>query len=246
MATGNQLVLMKKGSKRSEEDDCPLCQLPMPLDEGQTSQTTFKTCCMKLVCNGCILAAKKRGMKDCPFCRAPTPDESQILFNIKKRVDAGDPVAMRHLGGKYAYGLGGLQKDVTRAVELWERAAELGVKEAHCNLGYRYDLGEGVEKDTAKAIQHYEAAAVMGHVHARFNLGIVEFDAGNHDLALQHYMIAAKLGDQDALCNVKTLFVNGLATKADYAGALRGHQSAVEDMRSSDREEALAFIAALR
>ena len=54
-------------------------------------------------------------------------------------------------------------------------------------------------------------------------------------------MIAAKMGNQVALDNVKGLFVHGLATKADYAEALRGHQSAVEEMRSPDREEALSL-----
>ena len=244
VAAGNQLELMKKGRTRSEEDDCPICQLPQPIER---MRSTFRFCCMKRVCDGCILAADKRGMTDCPFCRAPAPEgDSQALAMIQKRVDAGDPVAIWHLGYQYAVGGYGLQKDVTRATELYERAAELGEQKAHFSLGYLYGLGEGVAKDTAKAIRHFEAAAVKGDAYARNSLGVLEYNAGNYDLALQHYMIAAKLGDQDALCNVKTLFVNGLATKADYAGALRGHQSAVEDMRSSDREEALAFIAALR
>ena len=133
VAAGNQLVLMKKGRTRSEEDDCPICQLPLPLDP---TQTTFNVCCMTLVCGGCILAARKRGMNDCPFCRSPRPeDDSQVLAMVRKRVDAGDPMAMWHLGKKYRTGVNGLEKDVTRAVELYERAAEI-VKDAHYNLGY--------------------------------------------------------------------------------------------------------------
>ena len=238
VASGNQLVLMKKGRTRSENDDCPICQLPLPLER---KQTTFRVCCMKLVCKGCALAAWKRGMRDCPFCRKPLPeDDCQVLAMIKKRVAAGDPVAMRHLGCQYADGDCGLEKDVARAVELYKRAAELGVKEAQCNLGHLYWKGEGVEKDTSKAIQHLKAAAVKGDAYARNSLGFLEDNAGNYDLALQHYMIAAKLGYQSALNNIKKMFMDGLATKVDYAEALRGHQSAVEDMRSPDREEALA------
>ena len=52
VAAGNQLVLMKKGRTRSEEDDCPLCNLPLPVD-GRSH--TFRMCCIKLVCNGCII-----------------------------------------------------------------------------------------------------------------------------------------------------------------------------------------------
>ena len=91
VAAGNQLVLMKKGRTRSEDDDCPICSLPLPLDE---KQIVFRPCCTKLVCNGCVAAAWKRGIRDCPFCRAPTPDESQILAVIQKRADAGDPMAI--------------------------------------------------------------------------------------------------------------------------------------------------------
>jgi len=239
VATEKELVLMKKGRIRLEEDDCPICQLPLPLD---WSQSSFQVCCMTVVCDGCISAVRKRGMDDCAFCRAPMPEEhSQVLAMIQKRVDVGDPMAMMHLGNNYAEGEYGLEKDATRAVELYERAAELGLKEAHCTLGYMYGTGKDIEKDTAKAIRHYEAAAIKGDAKGRCSLGIIEHNARNYDLALQHFVIAAKLGHQESLNEVKEMFMDGLATKADYADALRGHQSAVEEMRSPDREEALAL-----
>jgi len=93
----------------------------------------------------------------------------------------------------------------------------------------------------AKAFRHYEAAAMSGEVSARHNLGCEEFTAQHYDLALQHWMIAAKMGYQDAPDSVKGLSLEGLATKADYADALRGYQSAIEEMRSPNRGEALAL-----
>ena len=130
---------------------------------------------------------------------------------IRNRVDAGDRVAIHHLGNEYEYGQYWVEKDVTRAAELYERAAELGVNEAHYELGCLYREGTDVEKDTAKAFQHWEAAAMCGHVSSRHNLGCVEGNAGNHDLALQHWMISSNLGDQDSLNNVKSCFTRGLA-----------------------------------
>ena len=238
IAAGNELVLMKKGRERTEEDECPICNLLLPLGTGQSS---IRACCMKEVCGGCVLAARKHGMRDCPFCRAPRPDESQALAMIQKRADAGDPVAVCELWYSYHHGQLGLEKDEARAVELYECAAELGSKDAQYSLGVLYMKGTGVGKDTAKAIRHYEAAAMSGHVSARFNLGCEEHSAGNYDLALQHYLIAAKLGDQDALTNVKGMYMDGLATKADYAEALRGYQGAAKEMRSPDRDEARAL-----
>ena len=235
VTAGNQLLLMKKGSTKSEEDDCPICSLPLSFD---LKQSSFRVCCMKKVCHGCVLASRKRGMRDCPFCRTPTPDESQFLAMVRKRVDKGDPVAILFLGSQYERGLCGLETDVTRAAELYERAAELGVKDAHFYLGVLYAKGTDVAKDMAKAIRHCEAAAMCGHVFARYNLGFEEGKAGNYDLALQHWMIAAMLGHENSLSNVKVLFMNGHATKADYAAALRGYQNAVEEMSSPDRDEA--------
>ena len=188
------------------------------------------------------LGSGQTRMDDCPFCRTPLPEvNSQSLAMIQKRVDAGDPIAIEYLENAYHLGRHGLERDVARAVELYERATELGVKHAHFALSCLYDEGTYVEKDNAKAIQHYEAAAMCGQVIARHNLGFKEYQAENYDIALQHWIIAAKLGFQRSLTNIKTLFIDGLATKADYAGALRGHQSAVEEMRSPDREEALSL-----
>ena len=93
----------------------------------------------------------------------------------------------------------------------------------------------------AKAVRLWEKATVEGCVQARHNLGFLEERAGKYDLAMQHYLIAAKSGSEQSLNKVKDLFMNGLATKAEYANALRGYQSAVEEMRSLDRDEALAL-----
>ena len=235
VASGNELVLMSRGLVRLEEDDCSICSLPLPHDP---SRSMFKPCCLKLMCNGCLLAARKRDILDCPFCRSPSPKKGQTLAMVRKRADAGDPMAMCTLGNNYRLGDYGLERDATRAVDLLERAAELGVKEAHCTLGYIYDEGRIVERDMDKAIGHYEAAAVSGHVIARYTLGCKEEDAGNCDLALKHSLIAAKLGHDDSLDMVKSFFMRGLATKEDYANALRGHQSAAEEMKSHDRDEA--------
>ncbi|EJK47697.1 hypothetical protein THAOC_33565, partial [Thalassiosira oceanica] len=196
-------------------------------------------CSSRRDARGCELAAGKRGMWDCPFCRTHTSDEENALARIRKRVAAGDPQAIFFLGSQYHYGKYGLEKDVTRALELYERAAELGAKDAHYNLGFLYDEGTDVEKDLAKAIRHYEAA-MCGHVSARYNLGGMEYNAGNYDLALQHWMISAKLGHVHSLNYIKSLFISGLASKADYAAALRGHQNAIKEMSSPDRDQAKA------
>ena len=51
-------------------------------------------------------------------------------------------------------------------------------------------------------------------------------------------MISAKMGDQDSLNKIKDMFTKGLATKAQYAEALKGYQNASEETKSPQREEA--------
>ena len=160
---------------------------------------------------------------------------------VQNRVDAGDPLAMFFLGVQCeSGGLDLEKKDVARAVDLFERASELGEKRADYNLACLYSQGTGVDRDAARAIRHYEAAAMRGHVFARFNLGLLEQQAENYDVALQHWMIAASLGHQGALDEIKDMFEYDLATKAEYAEALRGYHGAVKEMRSPDRDEASA------
>jgi len=73
---------------------------------------------------------------------------------------------------------------------------------------------------------------------SRNNLGAFAFEIGKYDLAIQHYMISAKMVYEKPLNNIKVLFMHGLATKAQYAEALRGYQTAVLDTKSPQREEA--------
>ena len=52
--------LYGQGHERPEEDFCPICTLPVPIPTGNYS--SLNACCMKMVCNGCMLAAIKRGI----------------------------------------------------------------------------------------------------------------------------------------------------------------------------------------
>lgn len=63
----------------------------------------------------------------CPFCRVPSPDtDKQLIERLTKQIDAGDAEAMYILGCYYADGRNGLPRKQTMAVDLWNRAGELG------------------------------------------------------------------------------------------------------------------------
>ncbi|EJK76814.1 hypothetical protein THAOC_01403 [Thalassiosira oceanica] len=230
--------LLNEGHERWEGERCPICFLfiGMPMDE----HAKMNVCCMKRTCNGCILAAQLRGIYDrCPFCRTPHPsDEASALAMVQKRVSKRDAEAINQLGNHYDDGDLGLPKDVPRAIELWTEAAELGSVVAHYMLGAAYYNGDGVQQDKPRGVCNFQEAAMKGGVASRYSLGVAEYDNGNCKLAVRHWMISAKMGDEKSLYAIKEMFIDGLASKAQYAEALRGYRDAVEEMKSHQREQA--------
>ena len=231
--------LMSGGHARTEGDTCTICYLYVEFPLNDHSKLSF--CCMKRVCNGCLLAAHWRGLLDsCPFCRTPLPeDDASRLAMVQKRVDKGDAAAIKFLGDKYYHGELGLTKDVPRGIELYTKGAELGSSDAHYALGFVYYTGNyGVEEDKQRGIHHWQQSAMKGHAQSRHHLGVTEYKEGNYDLAVQHWMISAKMGFGFSMNRIKEMFKKGHATKAQYAGALRGYRDAAEEMKSPQREEA--------
>ena len=231
--------LMASGLERPEGNWCPICFLLIEIPVNKYARRN--ECCMKRVCNGCIFAVTQLGMNGlCEFCRTPLPtDDASRLTMVQKRVVKGDVEAFKFLGDQYFHGLLGLVKDVPRAIELWTEAADLGSSDAHFHLGHVYYTGNGVAEDKPRGIRHWQQAAMKGHAQSRHGLGFVEKnDNGNYRLAVQHWMISAKMGHERSLNCIKKTFKGGQAAKAQYAEALRGYRDAVEEMKSPQREEA--------
>jgi len=124
------------------KEDCPICMLPMPHTEGICGVTTvYMPCCGKTLCDGCSKAEdeemKKGNIKQwCSLCRMPLPSlEKERNQQYKKRMNMNDANAFLILGCQYQQGGMGLTQDFSKAVELWNRATELGSVNAHYNLG---------------------------------------------------------------------------------------------------------------
>ena len=234
-------------------EDCPICLLPLPTNGGIDHQ--YQACCGQLLCMGCMHEVFKRACplldesltcpEDCfcPFCRAPANlSVAHQIERIMKRVEAGDDGgAMGVVGDYYRYGKKGFPKDFGKAMELYIRSGKLGNASANGVVAELYDNGEGVEKDKKKAKYYYELAAIGGDVCARHNLGIYEYNAGNMNRAVKHWMIAAAAGSDKSLTNIRRCFMDGHATKDDFEKALRSHKEAKDEVKSDQREAAAEF-----
>ena len=240
--------LLFKQPESTHHGDCPICCLPIPIDP---SKSTLYSCCCKRICKGCSHANQKRQLEGrlepkCPFCRtAAAKTKGEINEFLMKRIEANDPVAMCSMG-KEKYQEGDYKSAfeyATRAVALGDTEAhyQLGHVEAHYGLSILYQHGQGVEKDTKKELYHAEQAAIGGHPEARHNLGCIEEENGRVDMALKHWIIAAKLGFDKSLETVKNLYKAGFASKDDFTAALRGYQTVFVAAKSPQREEAAKF-----
>ena len=121
-------------------------------------------------------------------------------------------------------------------VQYWSKAAEMGDMDAHYYLARLYLRGAGVEQDIKKFIHHSEEAAIGGHPQARCTLGAFEQECGRKERAVKHWIIAANLGDDRSMKELKQGYEEGLVSKDEYAATLRAYQTAVDATKSQKRE----------
>jgi len=232
--------ILFKQPESSHRGDCPICCLPMPLD---LSKSVMMMCCSKLICGGCYYANKIREIQGriehkCPFCRKPTvATDEECDRNRMKRIEANDQAAMCAEGVQQSK-----KGDYIRAFQYFTKAAELGDVEVHYRLAGMYEHGEGVEKDCGRQIRHLEEAAIGGHPDARYNLGVHEWNNGNKERAVKHFIVAANQGYDDSIKALMEAFKSGVVSKNDLAAALRAHQAAVDATKSPQREAAEDFF----
>ena len=177
----------------------------------------------------------------CPFCRTPFPSEEEMIKRHEKRIALNDARAILNMGLYYSQGQHGLPQNIAKALQLWQRAGELGDSQSNCNLAQIYCNGYGVEVDMKKAKHYRELAAMGGSLIARKILGDDEVESGNFDRALKHYQIGAKDGHCSAVKAIQYLYLKGNATKVDYAEALSSYQTYLDEIKSEQRDEAAAF-----
>ena len=229
-----------------EHGDCPICFLLLP---SMASGRRYYECCGKIVCCGCIHApvydnqGKIIAGKKCPFCRIPPPTtDKEGAERLEKRMEMGDAYAFGIMGNYYDRGKCGLPQDSAKAIEYWQKAGKL----AYTNIGLAHDNGDGVERDAKMASHYDELAAMEGNVTARHNLGANEYNAGNYDRALKHFMIAVRGGCPHSVKKIQQMYMDGHVTKDDYANALRSYQAYLNEIKSDQRDKAAAFSESYR
>ncbi len=86
---------------------------------------------------------------------------------LKKLAEEGDMYSHFILGAYHNYGIGGVKRDFSQAIQYIEKSAELGHYGACFDMGKFYLEGKGVEKNNEKAREYFEKAQKGGSVRAK-------------------------------------------------------------------------------
>jgi len=230
-----------------EKEECPICMLPLPITINKG--ITFYSCCGKMICDGCIYKHiqtgkekdKQRGDFKCPFCQQPF--ESTIknqIKELKKLMKKKNPHAYMQMAIRYNSGSGVFQSD-TRALEMYISAAELGHAEAFVVIATNYMKGTAVEQDISKAVEFQVVSAKKGSVAAHELLADFHRENGNIDESIRHLKVAASAGDQDSMDDLMKYYKEKSISKEELTLTLHAFQKSSNEMKSKDREDALAF-----
>jgi TPR repeat protein len=152
------------------------------------------------------------------------PDQ-KYSDELLKKAESSDSTAQRNLGSCYYYGLG-VGKDLTKAIELWGKAASQGDIKAQTNLGSLYLK----EQKYNKAYVWFKKASDSGDVHAMNNLGSL-YNAGlgvqkNETEGFRLHQKAAGQKDPCALYNLAVDYEAGRGTDKNIQLAIKAYAEA--------------------
>lgn len=170
---------------------------------------------------------------------SPPTAEQPSLEELLQRVMTGDGTAAFELGAMYQVG-DTVSKNLQKAKEYFEQAAQADERRAQFNLGMMYLKGEGVNADPVAARRWFQQADEGGNPRAPYQLALLSYQGlgieQNFAKAKEYFEKAARLGVPEAQYNLGILFIRGEGVAQDLAqanGWLRlarsyGHEGAKE------------------
>jgi hypothetical protein len=108
--------------------DCDICFNELPV---ASNQKTYKICCGKILCDGCIEEIRDKDDRKekvgdlCPFCRTVATTSNTVEL-VKKRMEVNDPESFACMAHILMEGTYGQKRDEEKALSLMEKGAELG------------------------------------------------------------------------------------------------------------------------
>jgi TPR repeat protein len=120
------------------------------------------------------------------------------------------------------------------------RAGRRGDPNVFVNLGYAYDVGQGIRKSRRRALRWYRLAVSRGEAAAALNIGTVYRDRGDVIRSLKWFSRAVRMGHPGANLEVGQLL---LARMGQPEQALRCFRAVSSDASDAEVEAARAWAA---
>lgn len=157
-------------------------------------------------------------------------DAGEALYDLEKRVAAGDAKAMFDLALFYERGYDTIPPDTARSLALLRSAAENGLAEAQNYLGFRFFNGDGLREDVDSALYWIGRAAGNGDARAANNLGFLLIDGGKlvRDYKKAAYWLSRAAADSlpTAMSLLGDLFRDGNGVNNDTLRAASLYEAA--------------------
>jgi hypothetical protein len=106
-------------------------------------------------------------------------------------------------------------------------SAEKGDAKAQCDLGWCYQLGEGVKKDKAETIKWFRKSAEQGYARAQYSLGMIYCDYGQGKdtvEAVKLFRASAEQGDKNGLEMLAKCYDFGWGVPVDKVEAAKWYE----------------------
>ena len=163
-----------------------------------------------------------------------------VVTLLEKAVQRSHPEALTILADIYLRGIS-VDKESTRALELYKRAADLGNVYAHRQLGLMYSTGKFIPPDYDLSYDHFQKAANQGDPVAHYHLGVRSYANHLFPTALFHFQSAANKGFAEAQYHLGCMYLSSpdnqeAKNKAMYwfrEAAGNGHKKAHEYVKAS-------------
>lgn len=159
--------------------------------------------------------------------------EAYAVFCRGIELSPGHAMLQLSLGQAFDAGLG-IEKDDSKAVEWYSKAAEQGLMAAMYFLARKYEYGHGIPRDSERAIRWYRTAAEGGLPEAQYELGEHYLTCEDEPVdenwreAAFWFRKAAEQGHSNAQLRLAGMNEDGLGIPQDLHAAVYWYRRAAE------------------
>jgi len=145
--------------------------------------------------------------------------EKVSLVLNQKEADGGDAAALKRLGDMYAEGIS-VPKNMSEAMKLYRKSAELDYVKAYTAIGSMYAKGLGVQKNDIEAYKWYKKAQEKGDDGAEIEIRNLD------DISPAVNKMNAEKGDVNAMIHLADLYSEGKSTTKNVNEAKKWYKFA--------------------